>query len=105
AVTSFEVAQRRRETGIRLALGSTTVAVRRRVLAVTIVPVAVGAAAGLSAALWALRTFPGVLSPGETGLSVLVLSAMGVVAVAAIAAWVPTRSVARVDPAVTLRVE
>ena len=42
---------------------------------------------------------------GETGLVEFALAATVVCAVAAIAAWVPTRLIARTDPAVILRVD
>lgn len=105
AVTTFEVVQRRRETGIRLALGSTTAAVRRRVLAVTLWPMSVGVVAGGVLALWAVRRFPDVMPAGATARAELVVAAIVVLTVGAIAAWVPTRVMARTDPAVTLRAD
>lgn len=105
AVAAFEVVQRRRETGIRLALGATTLAVRRRILAVTIAPIAMGTAVGLGLALLVLLRVPGIVPPGHTGASALAASAFLVVAVGSIAAWLPTRSIARAEPSAALRIE
>jgi predicted permease len=105
AVTSFEVARRRREAGIRIALGATTTAVRRGVLAVTVWPVAVGVTAGFGLACWAVLEMPRLLPAGKTGLWEIALSAIGVLGVGLVAAWVPTRLMARINPAVTLRVD
>lgn len=52
AVASFEMWRRRYEMGIRLALGGTRGDVARRMFLVTLRPVAVGTALGLSAAWW-----------------------------------------------------
>jgi predicted lysophospholipase L1 biosynthesis ABC-type transport system permease subunit len=105
-VLSFSVAQRTREIGIRMALGAKIGDVRGLVMRSSGAVIAVGAVLGLLGAVGLGR----MLASGVTGINpwdpmvfgsvVLVLSA-----VAALAAWVPTRRATRVDPVTALRSE
>lgn len=98
------VAQRKREIGVRLALGASTVAIRRLVFAHGLRPVLPGlvAGAGLAAlgspALSALLYGVDPLDPLSFGLAAL---GLGLVAVAACA--VPAGRAARIDPATAVR--
>ena len=103
-VLSYTVAQRRREIGVRAALGATArdiiVLVARQSLAI----VAAGLAVGLLASAWATRLL-GTLLYGVTphdAISFAVVPAVLVV-VALAATLVPARRAARVDPARVLR--
>jgi len=103
-VLSYGVVQRRREFGIRLALGAqasqVTKVVVREALALAMIAVAVGtvAALGLTRLLSALLYEVSPTDPPTfIGVGVLVAS------VAAVAAWLPARRATRIDPATTIR--
>ena len=106
AVMAYAVAQRTREIAVRMALGAQPRHVMRIIATDGISIAAAGVAAGLSLA-WALRqSVAGMLfgvSPGDgaTFIGVGLLLA----AVALVAACVPARRAARIDPAVALRAE
>jgi putative ABC transport system permease protein len=105
-VLSYSVSQRRREIGIRAALGATRGAllsmVIRRGLGVT----AIGAAAGLVAAAGATRMIEHLLF-GVTPLDArsFVVGPVLLLLVALLSTVLPARRAARVDPAEALRSE
>jgi putative ABC transport system permease protein len=105
-VLAFNVTQRRREIGIRMALGAQRADVLRLVLQHGMTLVVVGMAVGLAGAL-ALARFLGSLlfeiKPNDPLTFVLVPLVLGVVAL--LACWLPARRAARVDPMVALRSE
>jgi len=100
------VHERRREIGVRTALGATRAAILRMVMSegasmagagiVLGVLVAVGASRGLASLLFGVSRFD-VLSYAAVALLL--------VTVTAIACWLPARRAARIDPAITLRTE
>jgi putative ABC transport system permease protein len=103
-VLSYGVAQRRREFGIRLALGAQASQVTRVVVRDALTLAVIGVALGTSVALPVTRLLSGLLyeiSPTDpatfVGVGVLV------VVVAAVAAWFPARRATRIDPAMTIR--
>ncbi len=105
-VLSYSVAQRTSEIGLRLALGAGYAQVHRLVLSEGMRPVLVGIALGWLAAMAAARLLGNLLfgvRPGDpaTFLSVPVL----LVAVAAVACFVPSWRATRVDPMLALRGE
>ncbi|HKW00107.1 MAG TPA: ABC transporter permease [Vicinamibacterales bacterium] len=106
ALMSYAVAQRRREIGIRMALGANRRRVVRDVvfdgLAVTIA----GLTVGLAAALAAVRVVKSLLF-GVTPQDPVVLAAAAatLVAIAILACLVPASRAARVDPLIALRGE
>jgi ABC-type antimicrobial peptide transport system permease subunit len=100
------VAARRREVGIRMALGAPPIGVRRRVMRQGLVLVVVGIVIGVLLAVILSRAassllygVDGVEVPMIAGVSLLVL------AVGSVAAWLPARAATRVDPSAVLRVE
>jgi hypothetical protein len=102
----YGVAQRTPELGLRMALGSPPSAIRRIVLKEGVVTVLAGAVAGLGAA-WALvRLVRAQLyaieptDPTAFGTSILLL-----VAIAALAAYLPAWKASRIDPVIALRRE
>jgi predicted permease len=111
-MVAHAVAMRRRELGIRTALGAGTSRIRRLVFTQGLRPVAVGLAAGLTAAWW----ITGVLAANRAfsqqlyGITAHDLqtfaTAAGLVLLAgAIACWIPASRATRVDPAQTLRMD
>jgi predicted permease len=103
-VLSCVVAERTREIGVRMALGATAAAVRRMVVAQGARVVALGVAVGLAAALAATRALSSLLygvaavdGPTFAGMASLML------AIGALAAYVPARRASRVDPCESLR--
>ena len=105
-VLAYLVAQRTREIGIRMALGARRAVIVRSVLALTAKYVMAGLAAGTLAA-WMLSTLVrGLLfsiQPHDPAVYVAVGSTIG--GLAALAALVPARRAASVDPIVALRCE
>jgi predicted permease len=100
------VAERTREIGIRVALGSDPPAVRRLVLRQGMVPVAWGLVVGLLAALGLTRALASQLvgvSPAEP--LTLASVAMLLATVALAACYFPARRATSVDPMVALRTE
>jgi putative ABC transport system permease protein len=105
-VIAYAVAQRRREIGIRVALGASPRAVRRVFVRHGVVLGLCGAACGAAGAALLTRILGSLLfgtSPLDpvTYLSV----ALGLVGITALASYVPARSATRVDAAQTLRGE
>jgi predicted permease len=105
-VMSYDVARRTHEIGIRMALGASAQRVVRLVLRETLLWVALGVVIGLGAALATTRWVESLLfglkpnDPLTIGLAALVL-----LAVAAVAGYLPARRAARVDPLVAVRHE
>jgi len=103
-VSSYAVTQRRKEFGIRIALGAGEARVLGLALQQSLRLAAAGAALGTLAALAVARviahnmTQMDLFDPGGYAGGVLV-----VMAAAVAAAWIPARRAVRVDPAVTLR--
>jgi predicted permease len=101
---AYLVSRRTSEIGVRMALGAKRTAVVRLIMSESIAPVLLGLAAGVALAAIAARAVDRVLfgvsrhDPLVTGLAVVVFAIT-----AAIAAAVPARRAARIDPALTLR--
>jgi predicted permease len=105
-VISYTVSQRRREIGIRLALGAQQRAVRRRFVRQGFVLACAGVAAGLVMAIPMTRLMSPLLfriRPLDAGsyLAAVVL----LVAAAALASYIPARRASAVDPVEALRAE
>jgi predicted permease len=104
ALTSALVAARRRELGVRLALGATARGLVRFAVADGLRPVLAGLAVGLAGALAAGRLARGLLfgvgaaDPLTLGAAAALLAAVG-----GLAAWLPARRAARTDPLTALR--
>jgi putative ABC transport system permease protein len=98
------VAQRRREIGIRLALGATAGAVRRLVLAQGMMPVACGLGTGLALAAFSVGALDSMLYGVERlDVPTFIVAASALAAFAVAACLPPARRASRIDPARTLR--
>ncbi|HWA27373.1 MAG TPA: ABC transporter permease [Lacunisphaera sp.] len=103
---AFNVAQRTREIGVRMALGARGGDVLRLVVKQGMVLVAVGAVVGLGAASVLARIVRHQLDAISPHDPMTLLAAVGVLAaVALLACWLPARRAAKVDPTVALRAE
>jgi ABC-type antimicrobial peptide transport system permease subunit len=102
---SYSVAQRTQEIGIRMALGADRAQVMRMVLRQAFALLSIGIASGLALALWSSRLLHGFLygvSKHDPWTLVLVPSML---LVFGIAAFIPARRAASVDPMQALRAE
>jgi len=105
-VVAYLVAQRTREVGIRIALGSTTLRAVALMARQGAKPVAVGLLAGLAGAFLLTRFLQSLLynvSPTDGPSFAAAAGLLGLVA--AVACIVPARKAAQVDPVVALRAE
>jgi ABC-type antimicrobial peptide transport system permease subunit len=100
------VSQRRREIGIRVAVGAARSQVLGLVMRQGLWLVAIGTVIGLAGAVAGWRLVRGMLY-GATGIDMMTFVGVPVVlvAVAALAIWIPARRAAAVDPMVALRGE
>jgi ABC-type antimicrobial peptide transport system permease subunit len=105
-VVAQVVGQGTREIGVRLALGASASTVVVGVLREALSVAAVGAVAGLAAAPAVGRLLRSLLvGTGSMDPLTLVLAAALLVGAAGLAAWLPARRAALIDPAVVLRQE
>jgi predicted permease len=105
-VLALIVGQRRREIGVRLALGASPRAVVRMLLGEGARVAAVGVAIGLAGAFALTRVLQSLLyGVSSTDPAVFAAAAVFVAAVALAATWVPARRASRVDPRTALAAE
>jgi putative ABC transport system permease protein len=106
ASIAYTVSQRTREIGIRIALGASSRAVSRLVLADGVKLTGIGLGAGALIAVAATRALSSLLYGVEpTDPLTFVAIAVLVAAVTLAASWVPARRAVRVDPVEALRAE
>jgi predicted permease len=105
-VTSYTVAQRTGEIGIRMALGAQRRDVLMLVMANGAGLIAAGAVIGVSGAYVVSRMLESTIPtlPTHDPIAIMVTT-VGLVIVALIACWLPARRASRVDPMVALRHE
>ncbi|MBA3273483.1 MAG: FtsX-like permease family protein, partial [Chthoniobacterales bacterium] len=105
-VMAYSVAQRTNEIGIRIALGAAQSSIFRLVVGQAMILVGISVAIGVAGAFLATRLLKTMLfgvstwDPMTFGAIVLLISA-----VAFLAAWLPARRAARVNPIIALRAE
>ena len=103
-VLSYSVSSRMREIGVRLALGADAGRVMGLVLGEGLRLAALGAAIGIAASIAAARLAQGLLvDAGSWDPRLLGAAGVIMIAVAALAAFVPARRAGAVDPIVVLR--
>jgi ABC-type antimicrobial peptide transport system permease subunit len=103
---AYAVAQRRREIGVRMALGAQRRDVLRLVLTRALRTVVAGVIVGLAGAAGVTRVLQtflfGVTPTDPVAFTVVTLLLM---AVGLVAAWLPARRATRIDPCAALRAE
>jgi putative ABC transport system permease protein len=105
-VISYTVSQRKREIGIRMALGARREELTRMFVRHGLLLATIGAAFGLVAALGLSRVMRSLLfGVGASDPVTYVLVAAVLVAAAGVASYLPARRVADVDPVEALRAE
>ena len=105
-VVSYGVARRRREMGIRIALGADVFRVRRLVVRESVTMVVAGLAVGAAGALSLTGLLGSLLYQVSPSDPITFLATAGVLLAAGwAAAWIPARAGSRVDPMVTMRSE
>lgn len=105
-ILAYLVSQRRREIGIRLALGAEPGAVLGMVLRQSLVQVMPGVVLGVAGALALTRLLQSQLFGVQRTDPVTFLAVAGLlVGVAVLASWIPARRAARVSPMTALRTE
>jgi putative ABC transport system permease protein len=103
-VMTYTVQQRRREIGVRVALGATPAQIVRIILEQGLMTTAIGVSAGVIAALGLTRTLESLLfgvTPTDPVTFGVVIAA--VTAVATLACYLPARRATRADPIAALR--
>jgi predicted permease len=105
-VMSFTVLQRTHEIGIRVALGAGRADVLRMVLSKSLALTGIGLAIGMIGASMLTRLLEDLLYEVKpTDPATLVAVSVVLIAVSALASYIPARRAARVDPMVALRYE
>ncbi len=105
-VVAYIVSQRRREIGIRMALGARGGEVQRMFITSGVTLAAIGLVVGLAAAAGVMRLLGSLLfgvSPFDPITYGLVV--VGLATVAFVATWLPARQATRIDPMHALRAE
>jgi ABC-type antimicrobial peptide transport system permease subunit len=105
-VLAYVTGTRRREFGVRLALGAVAGQIQRQVIMQALRPVLIGALAGMVTAVALSRLIAGLLygvAPTSPVVHLVTLTILIGVGVAA--SWWPARRAARLDPAVVLQAE
>ncbi|HTD61621.1 MAG TPA: FtsX-like permease family protein, partial [Gemmatimonadaceae bacterium] len=104
-VLAFSVRERRREIGIRLALGARGGQVMRLIVGQGLVFAVAGLVIGAPVSVLSSRFLASLLyNLGPTDLATYASVCAGMVLVTALAAWLPARRAARVDPTIAMRV-
>jgi putative ABC transport system permease protein len=103
-VVAHAVRAQQTEIGLRMALGAAPSSIMRLVFRRVGVLIAAGLAVGLAGSLWAARFVEALLFQLEARDPATFAGAAAVlVAVGVLAAWIPARRAARLDPATVLR--
>jgi ABC-type antimicrobial peptide transport system permease subunit len=105
-VLSYMVTERRREIGIRVALGATRSHVLTQIMKQGLQVTAIGAAIGLAGALAVNRLIASLLFGVQpTDIMTIAFVIATITAVAMVASWLPAWRASRLDPNVALRDE
>jgi ABC-type antimicrobial peptide transport system permease subunit len=105
-VLAYSVARRTKEMGIRIALGALPSDIIRTTVWESLRTVLLGVALGLLGTFWLSRFIESLLfetSPHDPMTLAGVVASL--IAVAAVASWIPARRAAKIDPMAALRYE
>ena len=107
-VVTYNLSQRTREIGIRMALGASSLAVVRLLMTQSARFVAIGAGFGLIASFGVMMTLRSIIRLQNVSVldaGAFAASAAVIAAAAGLATYVPARRSARIDPSETLRAD
>ena len=105
-VAAYSIAQRTHEIGVRMAIGAAPSGLRLLLLRQTMLPMLTGAIVGIAGAIALGRSLEHLISKAPAPDAVTCVGAsLALSLAAAIAAWVATRRILRMDPTTALRVE
>jgi ABC-type antimicrobial peptide transport system permease subunit len=105
-IAAYDITRRTHEIGIRAALGAAPAGLVRLILHRRVAVVVVGLAVGLGLTWVGSRLLNAQLFDVTTGdPRVLVSTTLTLLAVGSLAAWLPARRAARIDPVIALRSE
>jgi len=103
---AYNLARRTSEMGIRKALGARPWDVARPILREALILAAIGVTIGLPVAVALVRVLRSYLYRVESYDPIMMIGTVGVmITVAALAAWIPARRAAKIDPMEALRYE
>jgi len=105
-VIAYNVAQRTKEIGIRMALGAQREEMLRMILSQSMRLVLIGVVVGIGTALLATRVISNLLyGVGPNDLSTYLLVVLLLAVAALIASYIPARRAMAIDPMIALRYE
>jgi predicted permease len=105
-VSSYSITQRRREIGVRIAIGASAQGVRGMILRQALWPIAVGLLIGVGGAVWQGRLLEHLLSSAPPlDMAACTASAALLAAVAIVAIWIATSRVLELNPIEVLKSE
>lgn len=105
-VVAFAVSQRRREIGVRMALGASRSTILRQIIGEAAWTSGIGLVVGLGLALAASPALSSLMvNMSSTDAATYITTAAVLLAVTLIASWLPARRAANVDPVEALRIE
>lgn len=105
-VSSYSITQRRREIGVRIAIGASAQGVRAMILRQALWPIAAGMLIGLGGAAWQGRLLEHLLSSAPAvDMTACAASAVVLAAVAIVSIWTATSRVLELNPIEVLKSE
>ena len=102
-LVAYAVSQRAAEIGLRIAIGATQSDVHRMILGQAALLGIAGSVVGLVIAIAARPAIAGMIQDTAVSPVLVVATAAALIAVVLIAAWLPARRAARIDPTLALR--
>ncbi len=106
AVVSYAVTQRRHEMGVRLALGTTPMRLRTRLVGQGLMSVVFGTLCGIAGAMSAARLLGTLIEgAGSLDLRIYVAAMLFICLIAALSIWTATHGISRIDISENLRAE
>ncbi len=104
-LVSYVVSQRRREIGLRMAVGATEGDIHRLILGQAALPGLAGVAVGIGCAWMAKPLLSSVARDVAMGVRPAILAAGALFVLVILTAWMPARRAARISPTSALRGE